>query len=471
MEENVNFLTSLTEALDDKLEYLDKKQLPKIKEEFRVYHTAYRSIYNLVIRKGLVQEDPYKYDEKISEVTIPDKTPFIESERVDKMSIRLAAYDNQLEFLTNYYQYSADFLNLQRIKNLIGLIRYFKWENFSERSDDHNTRGFALIAENILKGSDKVSSQIIQDAIKQLHNSGDKIQKSLKTLASYHKEKYKRDVREYVIEALGLTQAEYEKNPDKVTKRMKQKFAETLEGRPFYSDLIHEILKEEFSPEGAELKEKILKGLTSHQTKRVVSKKAPNHKENLLEAVRELGRCNIALEGCLKKIVEADEVINEVPNTFGAKLREFFHNWLYKGQKQKKIITVEIFDPASSITKPERIDYNNFLESLQKKVKIFIAIANKGSTFYQKLQLSEEEKIHDFLQKQISEMQKIYHQLEALDTYYKTECTKEQRRMIRGIKVELTTINNALRKSNRMRHEYVAEKEEQEQMKKLGINT
>ncbi len=469
MEDQEDFLTQLTKALQERLSFLEQKELPKLKEQFRVYYTAFQSIYNLVKRKGLVQEDPYQYDEKISEVTIPDKTPFSDSEKIDKIGIRLAAYDNQLDFLTNYYQYSTEFLNLQRIKNLVGLIQYFRWANFSERSEDLNTRALAGILENIKGGSDKVSTDIVIDAINQLKERSARIQKILKELSDYHRQLYKRDLREYVLEPLNLTQQEYKQDPDGVTKKIKQQFAETLSHRSYYSDLVHEVLKEDFTPEGAELKEKILKSLSSTGKKKVKEEAKPDQKQNLLEAVRELSRSNVSLEACYQKILEADKIINERPNTMGEKLRQWLNNWLNKGKTQQKIITVEIFDPVSSITKPERIDYNNFMGKLKKKIQIFTASSNKLTNFSQKLQNSPEDKIHEFLQRQINDMQKLYHQLEAMDTYYKAEATKEQRRRIRGLKVDLTNINNNIRKANQLRHEYVAEKEEAEQLKKLGI--
>ena len=41
------------------------------------------------------------------------------------MSIRLSQFDTILEFLTNYYQFSADFLNLKRLKKYLGAPELF----------------------------------------------------------------------------------------------------------------------------------------------------------------------------------------------------------------------------------------------------------------------------------------------------------------------------------------------------------
>ena len=47
----------------------------------------------------------------------------------------------------------------------------------------------------------------------------------------------------------------------------------------------------------------------------------------------------------------------------------------------------------------------------------------------------------------------------------------EDRPKLKGIKAELLTIKGALIKANQKKHEYVAQMEEAEQMKRLGIST
>jgi hypothetical protein len=47
---------------------------------------------------------------------------------------------------------------------------------------------------------------------------------------------------------------------------------------------------------------------------------------------------------------------------------------------------------------------------------------------------------------------------------------KEDRDKIRGIKPELGTIKNAILRANSKRHEYSAQKEEEEQLKRLGVS-
>ena len=59
--------------------------------------------------------------------------------------------------------------------------------------------------------------------------------------------------------------------------------------------------------------------------------------------------------------------------------------------------------------------------------------------------------------------------LTAADDYFKTTVNAASRSKIKGLKIDLVTVNNVLVKANKKRAEYVAYIEEINQMKKLGI--
>jgi hypothetical protein len=66
-------------------------------------------------------------------------------------------------------------------------------------------------------------------------------------------------------------------------------------------------------------------------------------------------------------------------------------------------------------------------------------------------------------------MQRIVRNLASLDEFFKSTMPVEERSRLKGIKVELTSLKSAVMKANQKKHEYVSQKEEQEQMRKLGI--
>jgi hypothetical protein len=80
-----------------------------------------------------------------------------------------------------------------------------------------------------------------------------------------------------------------------------------------------------------------------------------------------------------------------------------------------------------------------------------------------------EEQITGYLDKNIKEVQALHRTLSALDDYFKANVVSEDRGKIKGIKPELSALKNTLVKANQLRYDYSAQKEEEEQMKRLGV--
>ncbi|MCL2233104.1 MAG: hypothetical protein FWB99_08515, partial [Treponema sp.] len=87
-----------------------------------------------------------------------------------------------------------------------------------------------------------------------------------------------------------------------------------------------------------------------------------------------------------------------------------------------------------------------------------------------KLESIQEEQLVGFLERNIREVQTLHKTLGALDEFFKTAVDRADREKIRGIKPELGTIKNAIVRANAKRHEYSAQREEEEQLRRLGVS-
>ena len=85
-----------------------------------------------------------------------------------------------------------------------------------------------------------------------------------------------------------------------------------------------------------------------------------------------------------------------------------------------------------------------------------------------KIRNAKDEDLLDLLNKNLSEANDLVSQFAGLDDYFKKE-KPEIRSKIQGIKIELTTIRNYIIKSNQRRAEYLAFREEAQQMQDLGM--
>ena len=262
MEESIGFEEQLEKALEKKAQFLEEKHLASLRNGFRIFQTLFESIYNILLRKSLIQEDPYKYDQKISEVTPPPRDSFMESEKQDKMSQRLSQFHPLPEPLSQDYQFSLDFLTLDRIKRIVALVQYINWLRLTETSTSMITAALAEFFGKIRMGTDSLSSGIINDSVSQIMISVKQMLVMLKEISAYQREAYKLEIRWCIISRLPELQQASERgeapNTDEVLNKIKRMFRQQMEKKPYYPELVREILSEDFSDDGSELRTAVL---------------------------------------------------------------------------------------------------------------------------------------------------------------------------------------------------------------------
>ncbi|MBN2873454.1 MAG: hypothetical protein JXM71_00030 [Spirochaetales bacterium] len=459
----------LERALAAKIDRMDGTELKQLRDDFKLFQSAFQAIYNVLLKKGLIHEDPYKYDLKISEVGIPPESPFAESEKIDQMCIRLSQFESFLDFLNNYYQFSVDFLSMGRIKRLASLTKYFSFTQFTENSPHMNTRYFAEIASLVRKGSDPLSTGIINEGLLQLEKTSRKIFQTLKDLTLIHKERYKLEVRRMAIIPLRLDRTAVVTHQEDALRKIRQKFAETNGDTPFYPELVAEALKEDFSSDGEGLRDEILKKLEVSQENSQDKSVEKNFKSIIVDGARVLIGVGFQLEDAVRKLEENQALLDSLDHSFMTKLKRALREMLGK-QGEHIIHEVEYLDPVSSTRKNESIDFTEFCSSASKRAQSLISMVSKTGAAFKRMESSTEDLIYKFLSKSIEELQAFHRKLVALDEFYQGALEDtELKARVRSIKMELSSLKNALIKANQKRHEYIAQKEELEQMKRLGI--
>lgn len=468
MEANNDFLMELEQVLDQQKNSLEKKELQDLKANIRLFTSAFEGIYNLFLKKGLIAEDPYKYEQKISEITPPSNDSVLDSEKNNAISQRLSVYDSQLDFLNNFYQFSADFITIPRIKKIISLIKWVKWEKLSEASIDSNTKILAELFGKITQGTDQMSVKLINDSLKRMREQSNKIVSILKLISVYQREKYKFDIRSNIIIQMGIEAKDIQAKPDEILLKIKQNFVRIMgKGIPFYAELIKEIFAEEAVTEGESLKSDLMKKLVIKKVKKE-EKKDINYRQLLMDGLRILSTVSIPLEQALNKLDFNSTLIKEKTLTFGDKFRLWIMNFSQK-EAVKKIISIDIFDERLTNTKTIQIDLNEYLEKSRKKMRLMASLSNKVSTTFRKLETASEDTILNFISKSLEDISIISTKLDPVNTYLKSEAGRDQRKALKGVKIEYTSIKNILVKTNKKRHDYISRMEEIEQMKKLGV--
>jgi hypothetical protein len=460
MADNSDYINKLTEVLAAHARWLEKSELVKLKDEFRTFHTAFVALYKLCLKKGLINEDPYKNEVKIGELDVPETGPFTEADYRDQFSLRLSNYDSQLDFLVNFYQFSLESLVVDSIKRILGLVKFIDWTRLTNNSDVPNNKAMNEIVSQAKAGADPLSSSIINESLSKLNKTTGSILSYLKLVSDYNREAYKLDLRISVLSGLSEGDAS-------VIPTIRKNFAINMRGRPFYPDLVEEVIKED-SAAGGPLRENVLKRMATPDAKPKTVAPQVVFKHILIDGLNAIGSAHTTIAEIGVKLDENAALLENRKTSFWEKVRRVIRQMLNK-EPEPAVFTVEYLDPIKGVPVKEKVDFAQFRGEMDRKNRTLAALASRSGPAFNKMQSMAEDQLLGMLERNIRDAQTMHKILGALDDFFKLETDKEDRDKVKGVKPELAVMKNAIVRANQRRHEFSAQKEEEEQLKKLGI--
>jgi len=454
------YIQSLEQVLNDRKDWLERSELGKLKDNLRAFHSSFASLYNIFLKKKLIDEDPYKQEAKISELEVPDATPFQDAKRVEQLSIRLSNYDNQLDFLVNFYQLGMEFLNLERIKRIVGLIRYVDWTGFSPDSQSIMTKATAEMTNQAKIGVDSLTLSIITECMSKLSKMTTAVMTTLKILNTYYRESYKLSVRQNITQNMS--------GGDPNVDSIKKKFNSSMPpGTPFFKELIDELIKEDYSNQGPDLRDTILNTLKVPVEKVKDGKPPVNYKNILLDGIQVIGGASNVFNEIAVKLDENKSVLENRKKNFLQMIKDLIRQ-ITNAEPEEVVYNMEYMDKTKGVMVKEKCNFFQFRDEMDRKSKILASFVRGPA--YNKLSAMNEEQIIGYLDKNIRDVQNLHRIMNALDDYFKANAVKEDREKLKGIKPELSALKNIIVKANQLKYEYSAQKEEEDQMKRLGIS-
>ena len=461
------FLQQITEAINQKYTYVSTTVTGPLKENFRILHSTLNSMTQLCQKKGVLKTDPYRKEKQISEVTPPEDSSLGDAYAEDELAIRLSEYDAQMDFMINYVSFAPESLTLKDVKSMLGMLRLIRWNEFSSHATRPTTRTFASIVETIQKGSDSFAAGAISSSINQCAKLYQEINNQLKHLTFLKREEYKLEIREKIMSGKDFGTSIPR---DLFHKEIKGMYTKSGMTQAYFAELVDEIYDEEFGESTQEARDKIFKNLEIPQKKVTTIKKSDGLKEILIEGLRTLGTGSRHMDTAMMKLRENSDMLQNRPKSFMEKFKEWVIQ-MSSGKQEDIIYEIEIVDPVTSVHTPKDVNFPQFNQIVEKKSKVLQGFFNKQSQAFQKMTQADEDQRFTVLDKNISETQSIYNQMEALDTFFKSEFDRFSRDQVRGIKNDILGVQNSLVSANQKKHEYIAKKEEIEQLKKLGIQS
>ncbi len=463
-----NFSSELSSKLHGYYEYLEKTLIPNLKSDLRNFQTMMETMMKILLKKGIIIQDPYKYEEKISDITPVSTETFPDSERLNEMSARLAQFMARLDYLNNYLHISVDTLDFNRLKSLAAFLKFINWDNLSLNHPESHQRAMAHFFSRASGPDDPLSTGLIKDAVNQLNIIQKRIFEAFRKITFFKREEYKALVRNSLENILNEARKINNNDTEEALKFVKKGFSTHIRGQTFIPELIKEIFQEDDPEHGEPFRQDLLKKLTVEQPK----KKKPtiqDFKPMLLETLRQLSNTGPILESALKKLNHNSALLEDKKMTWG----EHFNLWLKNllGKKDDpRVYEVELYDTQTAVVRPERIDFDAFIEVVEREAKQMGSIALKNSPLYVKLIAKPEKEILNFINEHFVDLSRIVEKINALDVYFKTEMPKSKKNAIKGTKLEVMQIKTFLTAANKSKLEYLNAVEEVEQLKRLGIN-
>jgi hypothetical protein len=240
-----------------------------------------------------------------------------------------------------------------------------------------------------------------------------------------------------------------------------------MPGTPFYAELAEELIKEDYSGQSKTLREKVLKKLEVQGVKSKTPKAPVSFKPILIEGLNAIGSSGTNLSEIMAKINENHGVLENQSKGIWSKIKKLMAQMANK-EGEPVIYDLEYVDPNKGTPVREKLNFSNFCAEVEKKISILQAIAARGAAA-KKLESMEENQLIELLQRNMKDVQNFHKTLNGLDDFFKNEVDKSDRARIKGVKPELSALKNAATKAGQKLHDYNAQKEEEEQFKKLGI--
>jgi len=257
---------------------------------------------------------------------------------------------------------------------------------------------------------------------------------------------------------------------DEALRAVKRKQAEISAELPFYAELVEEILMEDFSSDGPSLRDAVIKKLAVQQEVKTEKQKEHSFKTVILEGVRTIASASYSIEDALEKLGDNSNVLQSRNQGFLAKFMAMLRN-IFAPEDKGIHYEVELLDTITGQRATEVIDFGAFIEEGGRKARSLTGLLQKSGPSWKRLETAPEDQDFKFLERTMEDVQRLVKRMSALDDYFKTAAPAEDRPKLKGIKAELLTIKGALIKANQKKHEYVAQREEMEQMRRLGISS
>jgi len=455
-----DFLPRLEEAIALRATWLETIQIPLLKEMVGGYRSLFESVTGTLMKKGLLREDPYDYDGKVSAIVVPPDTVLSESGDNAEVSRRIVTYRRQLDFLVDGLPSTLASMDLAALKRISSLLTYVDWETFGEASHSPTTRSLARLVTKVRLSKDGLSSRALHESQTQIEKLARDIRGRIAELEAWHRESWKAEVRAKVLPRVSPHRPRTGEERTAKALAIRKAFEQALPEGTWHPQLVQEILGEDQSPGSSERMEKLLTSLAPPQPASSKPKQVPQHRIQLLDAVRSVCGAAEEIEYCEEVLVENEHALEKRRLSILQRIRRWFQKSL--GRLDDRFYDIEFRPSPTAEVKTETIDFLKFVSEMKELRAVLVEITEAVSPGYRRIDAMDEEQLCDFLDWQLRQLRHLHRRMQGLNDLFQVKAVHERGGTARSIKLELLAVENCIIRAETVHRECIARLEKKD---------
>ena len=184
----------------------------------------------------------------------------------------------------------------------------------------------------------------------------------------------------------------------------------------------------------------------------------------LVEAARTVTRGHAEFAAALATVIENQRILESRNRGLGERLRQ----WILRALGRKdagRVYDVEYTDAQTGSTRMERISFAEFAEDARKKLALLGSLSTPAGLA--RIEAAAEPALLEFIDKLLSDLFLLHRRLAGLNALFQSRAAVGRKTEIKGVRLELVAVKNSIVKANQKRHDYVARREEREQLGRI----
>ena len=456
-----NFEVEFNKILEDVDGIYQLKKIPKFKVTLKGTANSISNLLDIMIRKSLVKEDIYNYDElKKDAFYLPEEKAFQEMDKSRIIYDRLKAVINAFDYVASNIPESLFEFTEEYLENCRKLLEYFSFHTLSSATNV-NTRTLKELTDRIINGNDEIFKKVVQDNLKLLNDSFISIRNHLEEITKFKKEEFKATIRYEIFPKLPVdfTQKLFNENTKIYLKKAEDYMRINIPGVQIYKLWLEESFKDCYNNDNNAALQKLKEQFISETDKVKSDAAAHSPREKLLKIVYSLANSKKIIESLYFDFDYNLKIINNREKSFVEKLQDILRKILNIAD-QSDFYHIEYLNPSTKTIQKDIINITDFMLMIKKKILLFSEILKANSNVAVKINKGTEESLFNFLEDSYINLLLMKERIIGLDAELRLSLQKKLKNKLRNIAEPVKELETYLIKIGEQRRRYIIEQDD-----------